>query len=183
MNKRKVQYMDSIRRVGGDNLPKYKYKEVDSSFVKCYYSMYASLVGLNPCSRDLMDYLTEIMDNDNIVRSDSYVRTKFSNYLKSISLKDDGTFVSYADSNVKKAFQTLVDRGCLIKLSKGIFKVNPEIYFRKTETLRMKSIKVTMEFIKGVRDAEMKLMYELKEDPIVILREDAAVYSSVEETE
>lgn len=168
MSNTTVKYIDSIRSIGNENFPVYKTLKVDTDFVRSYYNMYASLAGLNPCSRDLMDFLTKEMDDNNIVRSDVYVRTKFLDYIKSLkkARERDGKLLSYADSNVKKAFKTLSLNECLIPISKGIFKVNPKIYFKKSDEKRLQSIKVTMEFIKGHRDANMSLQCSLMEDVI-----------------
>lgn len=164
MQNSKVKYINKIDIVGDYRYPRYTYKSVESDFVKRYYNAFAVLAGLNPCCRDLIEYLVEVMDEDNIVRSDEYARQNFLALLKEKTRQVDGSFVEYSDSNIKKAFQLLTERKCLIKLNRGTYKVNPEIYFKKSESKRLESIKLLLEFQRGVRDTDMKLMYEVKEE-------------------
>lgn len=163
MGTERIKFINKIDRIEEDNYPRYGYRSVETEFVKRYYSVFAILAGLNPCCRDLMDYLTEVMDDDNMVRSDEYSRQNFLQILKEQTLLPSGEFVDYSDSNIKKAFQTLTERRCLIKLNKGVYKVNPEIYFKKSNIKRLEAIKLTIEFQKGVRNTDMELLYEMNE--------------------
>jgi len=163
MGKERIKYINRIDSLEQYNYPRYGYKSVETDFVKRYYNVFAILAGLNPCCRDLMDYLTEVMDEDNVVRSDEYSRQNFLQVLKEQTLQTNGEFVEYSDSNIKKAFQVLTDRKCLIKLNKGLYKVNPEIYFKKNNRKRLEAIKFTLEFQKGVRNTDMELLYEVNE--------------------
>ena len=143
------------------NLPNFKSKDLEKLFVRQYYSTLHALAGLNACSRDLINYLITVMDNDNVVRNDSYLRMKFVNTIKESTRQLDGVELTYADSNVRSAFAALTKRECLIKLFKGVYKVNPEFYFRKDEVKRIEAIKLCLEFKNGVRDANMKLVYSV----------------------
>ena len=164
MKNEKLQIIKKIVTVDGINIPKYKYKDISQDFVRVYYSTFAVLAGLNPCSRDLMDYLLETMNDDNIVMSNEYSRNNFLDELKQNTVQPDGSFVEYSDSNIKKAYQTLTERRCLFKIKRGVYKVNPEYYFKKSEIKRLESIKLLLEFECGVRDSSMQLIYELKEE-------------------
>ena len=126
--------------------------------------LFCIVAGLNPCSRDLIDYLVDVMDDDNIITSNEYTRDKFLETLKESTIQPDGNFIEYSDSNIKKAYQSLVDRECLIKIKRGVYKVNPEYYFRKSETKRVDSIQLIMEFKSGILDTNMQLIYDIKED-------------------
>lgn len=165
MSDNKVKYISKI--VADDDAfraQKYETKLVTSTFVKKYYNVLASLAGLNPCSRDLIDYLTEVMDDNNYVYNNSLVRKAFLDYLEKVTKQPDGTFITYSDVNIKKSYQYLTERNCLIKLTKGMFKVNPEFYFRADEKKRLGSIKLLLEFQKGFRNYKMETLYTLKED-------------------
>lgn len=161
-NKEKVKYITKVE--GMDiNIPRYNFKDEESQFVKKYYGVFSTLIGLNPCARDLIEYLTEIMNSDNIVRSDDYTRKEFIKQIEEISFKTTGEKVTYSDSNIKKAFSILNERRCLIKLTKGLYKVNPEYYFKKDEKKRLYAIKVVLEFERGIRNFNMDLLYSLEE--------------------
>jgi hypothetical protein len=180
MVEKKVRYIKSIRNFEGVNIPTFKNKDLDKLFVKQYYSTLHTLAGLNACSRDLINYLITVMDNDNVVRNDSYLRMKFVNAIKESTRQLDGVELTYADSNVRNAFAALTKRDCLIKLSKGVYKVNPEFYFRKDEVRRIEAIKLCLEFKSGVRDANMKLVYNV--DTTEIVEEEDEIEEELKET-
>ena len=161
--KEKLKYIGKIDVKEGIAYPRPAYKNIENCFVRKYYGVFSILIGLNPCARDLMEYLTEVMNEDNIVRSDEYTRKEFVKNIYECSLHKDGTFITYSDSNIKKAFQLLVERKCLIKVSKSIYKVNPEFYFRGTGPDRLTNIKLVLEFQKGVRDVNMTLIEKLED--------------------
>ena len=73
----KVKYIASVEKVGEEYFPRYKYKEVGVEFVKQFYGGDHNLAGLNSCSRDLIDFLTIMMDEDNICGSDVRTILKF----------------------------------------------------------------------------------------------------------
>ena len=161
---KEVRFIRSITQTDEMNFPKFGKKDITQDFVKRYYNTFAVLAGLNPCSRDLMEYLVEIMNDDNVVMSNEYTRDNFLAELKTITMQPDNTYVEYSGSNIKKAYQSLTERGCLIKIKRGIYKVNPEIYFKKSETSRMESIKVILEFQGGVRNNKMELVCNINEE-------------------
>lgn len=161
---KEIGFIKKVIPSDGVYLAKFGNKNVSQDFVRRYYGTFAVLAGLNPCSRDLIDYLVDIMDDDNIIMSNEYTRDKFLEALKESTLLPDGTFIEYSDSNIKKAYQSLVDRDCLIKIKRGVYKVNPEYYFRKSERKRIESIKLILEFKSGVVDSNMKLIYDVQED-------------------
>lgn len=164
MGKKEIRFKKDVKLLDGIYYPKYGKKLVPQDFVKRYYGTFAILAGLNPCSRDLIDYLVDVMDDDNIITSNEYTRDKFLETLKESTIQPDGNFIEYSDSNIKKAYQSLVDRECLIKIKRGVYKVNPEYYFRKSETKRVDSIQLIMEFKSGILDTNMQLIYDIKED-------------------
>ena len=164
MKSKELQIVRKVIHVDGVNIPKFKYKDINQDFVRVYYSTFAILAGLNPCSRDLMDYLLETMNDDNMVMSNEYSRDNFLEELKQNTMQPDGTFIEYSDSNIKKAYQLLTERRCLIKIKRGVYKVNPEYYFKKSEVKRLASIKLLLEFECGIRDSSMQLLYGLREE-------------------
>jgi hypothetical protein len=164
MSEERVKYVSAITKdKDGYRAQKYESINVETLFVKKYYNVLAILGGLNPCSRDLMEYLTEVMDDNNYVYNNALVRKAFIECLKNVTKKPDGTFVTYSDINVKKSYQTLVSKGSLIKLTKGMYKVNPRYYFKSDAKKRIQAIKILLEFQKGYRDYKMDTLYTLEE--------------------
>jgi hypothetical protein len=162
----KVKYVSGIRTFGNEVFPERTTKNIESRFVQKYFNILSYLGGLNSCSRDLIDYLTEVMDEDNIVYNNAIIRNNFLTYMKEVTLKKEGTFVVYSDVNIRKSFQTLQEKECLLKLTKGMYKVNPEIFFRGGEKDRIESIKFVMEFNSGVRNPSMETIVTFKETEV-----------------
>ena len=90
--------------------------------------MYA-LAGLAACPRDLLDYLCERMDSNNIVFSNAKVRDNFKEIIYNVS----GFVTIYQDATIKRAFYALVNKNLLLKGDKrGTYIVNP-LYYSKNE--------------------------------------------------
>ena len=159
----KVTYVSGAKMFGVDVFPERTTKIIEQRFVQKYFRILTYLGGLNPCSRDLIDYLTETMDDDNVVYNNSVIRNNFVAYMKEVTISKEGAFVSYSDVNVRKSFQILQEKNCLIKLTKGMFKVNPELFFRGGEKGRIDNIKLVLEFNSGIRDASMETIVTFKE--------------------
>jgi len=175
MRTEKVKYVGRVDILNdGFKMPRFQYQSIEQEYVKRYHTVFAILAGLSPCARDLMEYLVNTMNEDNIVTTNEYTRGNFLSVLKSATLTSSGDFVTYSDSNVKKAIQTLVDRNCLIKKGRGIYIVNPEIYFnpRGTQRDRMDSIKMILEFKAGTRDVNMQTLYQVSNDENISTDED-----------
>lgn len=158
---KKIKYINKVTNLGECKLQTYKNREVSQSYIKQYYNTIANLIGLNSCSRDLMDFLAETMDDNNEVTNSVRVRNRFLEVLKERSMKADGSYQTYADITIIQSFAALVERNCLVKLMKGLYRVNPELFFRGSTKDRMESIKITLEFIEGVRDPSMKVVTKL----------------------
>jgi type III secretory pathway lipoprotein EscJ len=122
MKKAKVKYIKDYIDNEGVLLPDEGYKNVVMSHTKRYHNCLFLLVGLRGCSRDLMDFLTEQMDNDNLVRSDSIIRKKFMDFVNGITKGE----VTYSEPSVKRAFRVLEEKGLIRSQTRGVFRVNPE---------------------------------------------------------
>ena len=167
MRTERVKYVGKIDMLKDEiKKPRFQYQSIEQEYVKRYHTVFAILAGLSPCARDFMEYLVNNMNDDNIVTTNEYTRSNFLSVLKSATMTSLGEYVTYSDSNVKKAIQTLVDRNCLIKKGRGIYIVNPEIYFnpRGTQRDRMDNIKMILEFKSGTRDVNMQTLYQISND-------------------
>lgn len=118
-----------------------KYKTVAASSVKRYYNCLYLLAKLSPCARNLMDYLTESMDDRNLIRSSQHDRETFINFIGNITNGD----VTYGHQAVKNAYGELADKNLLLHRQKGLYKVNELYFFKGSDAKRLKSIKLTIQ--------------------------------------
>lgn len=92
-----------------------------------------------------MDYLTEIMDENNEIRTDQKIRNDFVEYIE----KESKGQVTYGDDIIKKAFTKLKSRGLLFQKERGLMIVNPELFIKNNDQNRLSMIKMTIEFMPG----------------------------------
>lgn len=161
----KVKYIDSVEKVGEEYIPRYKYKEVSGEFIRVFMDESVNMYGLSACARDVITFLSILMDDDNICDSSLRTIKKFNDFLLEAS-NLYGKRIHYAESSIRKAFSELERRKCLIKLTRGIYQVNPRLMFKGSDAKRKKAIKQSDEYLQGFRDNLMQLKYVLKEDLI-----------------
>lgn len=160
MKNRQVKFCEKliVDDETGYILPEYAHKDIVMNYTKRYHNCIFLLARLNQCSRDLIDWLTEQMDENNIIYSNIIVRKKFIDFIASITGKDnEDDRVIYSDNTIKAAFKTLSDKGLLISKSKGVFLVNPEYFFKGDEKDRINKIVLKLEFEHGI---DTKLIIE-----------------------
>ena len=126
-------------------------KDIVGSHTKRYHNCLYLLAGLSSCARDLMDYITEQMDSDNVVSTNEHFREKF---IKFISANSE---VSYSDSSVKRSLRLLTEKGLLRQKKRGYSVVNPEFFFKNDDKRRFELIKIELQFKAGTEDAEIKV--------------------------
>lgn len=108
-------------------------------FHNCLYL----LAGLNPCARNLMDWLAEEMNENNIVYHTADSRKSFNVFLGKIT---NGK-VSYADQTIKQAWSSLNQAGLIIaKSTKATFIVNPKYFWNGKEDERIGKIVAQITF-------------------------------------
>lgn len=118
-----------------------KYKNVAVSSVKRYYNCLYLLSKLSPCARNLMDYLTEEMDDSCLIRSSKHDRERFMKFISDIT----GGEITYGHQSVKNAYTELADKNLLIHKQKGLYKVNELYFFRESDGKRLKAIKLSIQ--------------------------------------
>jgi hypothetical protein len=155
MKNKKINYTRDFTVEDGFIIPQEGYKSVLASHTKRYHNCLYLLAGLNTCARNLMDFLTEEMSNDNIVRSDKVTKSKFVEFILNVS---DGK-IAYGESSIKKAYSVLCDKGLIRKLSRGTYKVNPEFFIRNGEDNRERLLKIDLEFAEGL-DTKLQILEE-----------------------
>lgn len=137
-----VHYVAAIEDLAGYKHRKLGYKQVTTSCTKRYHNCLYLLAGLNSSCRDLMDYLCERMDKNNLVHSNEAVRENFIEFISKITNGE----VAYSHPTVKKAFNTLAQKGLLLSRTRGTYLVNPEYFFRLGEKQRIEAIRMVLEF-------------------------------------
>jgi hypothetical protein len=158
-----IHYVDGVE-IGEDGIStfKKKTKKVTMSSGRRYYNCLYLLTGLPPMSRDLMDYLVEEMNSDNIVYNNTDFRLKFINFI--IKITSDGPPhdkpTIYSDQRVKESFGILASRGLILSKARGVFKVNPDFFFAGSEMNRIAQITLEMEF-----NAEDPETFKIKSTP------------------
>lgn len=122
--------------------PVYGHKRVSRLFTKHYHNAIFLLAGLNSSSRDLLEFLIQRMDQENVVLSNAKVREDF---IKLIHMATDGN-VTYTHNTVKKAFGTLAAKKLILpRKVRGSYTVNPEYFFKHDEKDRISQIKIILE--------------------------------------
>jgi len=164
MKSKVVQYIKDYDIEEGIVIPVQGYKSVVCNHTRRYHNCLYLLAGLGTCSRNLMDYLVEYMDGNNIVYSNKYVKEKFINFIYEASNNE----IRYGDSSVKKAFTTLASKGLLRKVGRGVYKVNPEYFSKNTDKNREYLIKVELEF---TADLDTKLKITKSKEKICLKKE------------
>lgn len=138
-----ISFVKGWRTIDGNyKTPIDGHKTVSTQFTKHYHNTIYVLAGLNASCRDLLEFLIQRMDSDNVVVSNTKIREDF---IRLISMVTDGD-VGYTHNTVKKAFQSLVGKSLLIPRSqRGSYTVNPEFFFRKDEKERVRQIQLLLE--------------------------------------
>lgn len=152
MKNKRIPYTKDFTVQEGIIIPVEGYKSVMANHTKRFHNCLYLLAGLNPCTRNLMDFLAEEMNNDNIVHSNKVTKDKFTGFIEGVS---NGT-ITYGDSSIKKAYSTLCDKGLLRKLGRGIYKVNPEYFVKNSDDNRERLLKIELEFQEGI-DTKLRI--------------------------
>ena len=88
----KIKYMTGIKHEDGITVPIYKYKSIPCRSTRRYHGSMYALAGLAACPRDLLDYLCERMDSNNIVFSNAKVRDNFKDIIYNVII-----YISFFD--------------------------------------------------------------------------------------
>lgn len=129
-------------------IPRYGHVSFSTSGVKRYHNVLLTLMSVNGIARDLMDWLTSKMDNDNKVYNTRSNRQNFIDFIKSAKAKTP------THSSVNSAFAGLKNKGLLIDMGRSSFMVNPKYFINSAnEESRSRLIRMVLEFENGVSTA------------------------------
>ncbi len=164
-----VRFVKSIDIVDGMSFPRFGAKNIECSATKRYHNTLMLLFSLPECSRNLMDYIMDKMTDDNIVNSNQYTRDLFNSNIYSawfehfkldVKKKQSSNFgldanelalkKKYSDITIRKAFSTLKEKGLILQQTRGVYMVNPEYFFKKSESSRIEKVKMYLEFENGI---------------------------------
>lgn len=118
---------------------------VNKDFIKVYRGVFYKIVEIHGCARDLMEFLIEEMNGDNIVNNNEYTRQKFLDAVNPVNNRTGGR--TYKVGTVNIAFSELNARGLIQTKTKGTFEVNPRYFWKhKSEKKRLEKIKMFLTF-------------------------------------
>lgn len=134
-----ISYMVGYIEEDDCKLPKFKNFSFSTQTSKRYVSSAATkaLFNLDPCSRNLIDYLVQKMPDNNYAKNDEISRLEFIKYCKNCA------GIDYKDDTVKSAFSKLSKAGVLLRTQfRGQYQVNPLYFFNGTDAKRKQMIKI-----------------------------------------
>lgn len=133
-----IRYMTGVKvDKDNDKFPQYETTTVCTSHVKQYDDVLPITFNLSVRSRNLIEFITREMNSEGIIRNDVHTKTAFR---KKTKLWTDGR-LEYTDATINQSFSELKDANLLIPKGKGLFRVNPEYFYRNSDVRRLDSIK------------------------------------------
>lgn len=141
---KKVEYIDGHHLEGETLVPTIKGVEVMMTGTKRFHNCLYLILGLSKLQRVLMDWISEEMDERNIIRNDAYVRSVFIKFIEDLVI--DGEKKTYKDDSVNNAFHALKEAKLLIPISKGVYQVNPNYYWSGNDKSRIEEIMMNIRF-------------------------------------
>jgi len=104
---------------GEVNVPTYEEKFVGNRAYTVYRGLREVSKGLRALEFELLLFLLEEMDMNNYIRGDRHTREQF--------IDDSG----YSDAVVRRSFKVLIGKNVMKRISKGVYKMNPEFFWKK----------------------------------------------------
>ena len=154
-----LRYTAGYTKDHGMLVPDIRSNKIVMNHTKRYHNCLYKLAGLNPCTRDLMDFITENMGDKNEVTHNVGFRDKFIAFIEEVTNGE----VTYGHPAIKKSFKKLTDKNMLIPEEyRGEFQVNPKFFIRNDDKERINMIKLLLEFKKG-KDTSMSAEFIEKE--------------------
>lgn len=146
--------------------------EINLDFVRRYRGFFYRIIDLTGCCRDLIEFLIEEMDGDNMVANSKSKRQKFIDATSPTRYKHGKK--SYKDSSVNQAFSELHKMGLLFSDSKGEYQVNPAFFWKSTsEKIREERLKMSLTFRRNEEIMKMDIDQPLSNLPKVRTKQEA----------
>lgn len=147
-NEIKIKYRSKVKDKKAD-VKEYDYEvfKAETLHTKRFNAAVCLVMGINGCAHHLIDYLSNNAGESGYVNNNPITRQAFIDFHKR---HKGNSNKPYSMSAVEKAFIQLSSKDFLIPIIKGVFKVNPVLYFNGESDERVKKIKMMLEFTKGV---------------------------------
>lgn len=100
---------------------------------------------LSKSERIFLDFITEEMDDQNLITNGFQTRNKFNNLLRKLGQDE------YTDSTIHKCFSGLANQHLITKRKgRGLYQVSPLFFFKGSEEERVKLIRQNLEEINKI---------------------------------
>jgi len=110
--------------------------EAEMDFVQMYMSFAQTLLKYNPsCEIALLIYGTTHMDKNNYIHMDKRFKDSFNDFCKEYGSK------GFSESHINKSLRNLVNGKSLIKVRRGVYRVNPYDFWRDLTSNRIGELK------------------------------------------
>lgn len=140
----KVSYIKGYETVGELTLPVWAYTSFSNSGVKRYHEAIYHLCEVTGFARDLMDWLTGVMNTDNIVHNDKHTKERLLKFYRELKQKPPSI------SMINHSFRKLVDKKLLVERCRGTYMVNPKFFINAAnEESRARLLRIILEFEDG----------------------------------
>ncbi len=97
---------------------------------------------LSRSERIFLDFVSEEMDDNNLITNSFQIRDRFNFLLKKVGQD------SYSDSTIHKCFNGLTEHHLLYKIKgRGLYQVSPLFFYKGSEEDRAKLIRKNLELI------------------------------------
>lgn len=148
INEIKIKYRTGVKDKDAD-VKEFTYDtfKAETLHTKRFNAAVCLVMGINGCAHHLIDYLSNNAGESGYVNNNSITRQAFIDFHKRHKSNKNKP---YSVSAVEKAFLQLAEKDFLIPIIKGVYKVNPVLYFNGESEERVKKIKMMLEFTKGV---------------------------------
>ncbi len=133
---KKIQKTDT----GDVELLDFKTFKYEGASVKRYFNTLQPLFQLNKAERLLLDFITEEMDENNLVTNSTKLKEKFNTMLSNAKQN------VYKDNYINQCFTTLLEHNFILaEKERGLYQVNPLYFFKGTEKDRERRIRRNLE--------------------------------------
>lgn len=139
-----VEYIDGHYLDGDILKPVCKKVEIMMTGTKRFHNCLYLILGLSKLERALIDWVSEEMDDRNIIRNEKYTRGTFIKFISEIVIDEENKV--YQDASVNNAFHGLKEKGLLIPVGKGVYQVNPKYYWNGSDKSRVDEIMLNIQF-------------------------------------
>jgi hypothetical protein len=111
----------------GIEQPRYTTKVVTILHTKRFHNCIGLMARLSKCARILLDFITERMDEENLIENNATFKTEFNRLLLQTGN------VAYSENMINRAFTELSKHHLIDKQKRrGLYKINPLFFFNET---------------------------------------------------